>query len=163
MSPVVTQPHVVGDDGITTDDAVKIAKMLKDHGCDIIDVSAGQTTPDAKPIYGRMFQTMFSDQVRNEADMPTMAGGNITTPDQINTILAAGRADLVALARPHLTDPHFPLRAAAHYGYEPQRWPNQYLSAKSQNARLAVAERDRTLELMEEAAPPKPVYRDLEG
>ncbi|MEE2968819.1 MAG: bifunctional salicylyl-CoA 5-hydroxylase/oxidoreductase [Pseudomonadota bacterium] len=153
----------VGDDGITTDDAVEIAKMLKDHGCDIIDVSAGQTTPDAKPIYGRMFQTMFSDQVRNEADMPTMAVGNITTPNQINTILAAGRADLVALARPHLTDPHFTLRAAAHYGYEPQRWPNQYLSAKSQIARLAVAERDRTLELMEEAAPPKPVYRDLEG
>lgn len=151
----------VGDDGITSDDAVEIAKMLKDHGCDIVDVSAGQTTPDAQPVYGRMFQTMFSDQVRNEADMPTMAVGNITSPDQINTILAAGRADLVALARPHLTDPHFTLRAAAHYGYEPQHWPNQYLGGKSQIARLAVAERDRTLDLMEEAAPPKPNYRDL--
>jgi anthraniloyl-CoA monooxygenase len=152
-----------GDDGITGDDAVEIAKLLKSHGCDVIDVSAGQTSTQAQPVYGRMFQTMFSDQVRNEVDIPTVAVGNVTTADQINTILAAGRADLVALARPHLTDPHFTLRAAAHYGYEPQFWPNPYRAGKAQIERLAAADRERTLELMAEAAPPKPVYRDISG
>ena len=150
----------VADGGLTGDDAVEIAKALKSHGCDIVDVSAGQTSTEAEPVYGRMFQVPFSDQVRNEADIPTMSVGNITTADQVNTILAAGRADLCALARPHLTDPHFTLRAAADYGYEPQVWPNQYLSAKSQIQRLAERERERELELMEAAAPPKPNYRD---
>jgi len=162
ISARISATDWVGDDGVTGDDAVEIAKLLKAHGCDIVDVSAGQTTPDAKPVYGRMFQTMFSDQVRNEADLPTMAVGNITSPDQINTILAAGRADLVALARPHLTDPHFTLRAAAHYGYNAQHWPNQYLAGKAQIERLAMAERDNNQALTEAAAPPKQVYRDLE-
>ncbi len=131
----------VGADGVTGEEAVRIARMLADHGCDLIDVSAGQTTPAAQPVYGRMFQTWFSEQVRNEAKVPTIAVGNITTADQVNTILAAGRADLVALARPHLTNPHFTLEAAAHYGVESQRWPAQYHTAKEQAFRLAARER----------------------
>ncbi len=150
----------VDDGGLTGDDAVEIAKMLKACGCDIVDVSAGQTSTEAEPVYGRMFQTPFSDQVRNEAQIPTMAVGNITTADQVNTIVAAGRADLCALARPHLMDPHFTLRAAAHYGYQPQAWPNPYLTAKSQAERLAQRDNERMDELVEAAAPPKPVYRD---
>jgi anthraniloyl-CoA monooxygenase len=150
----------VDDRGLTGDDAVEIAKMLKAHDCDVIDVSAGQTSTEASPVYGRMFQTPFSDQVRNEAGIATIAVGNITTADQVNTIVAAGRADLCALARPHLADPHFTLRAAAHYGYQPQRWPSPYLTAKSQAERLALRENERMDELVEAAAPPKPVYRD---
>ena len=160
MSVRISATDWVADGGLTGDDAVEIAKLLKAHGCDIVDVSAGQTSTEAEPVYGRMFQTPFSDQVRNEAGVPTMAVGNITTADQVTTIGAAGRADLCALARPHLTDPHFTLRAAAHYGYEPQVWPNQYLSAKSQQARLAERDREREEELIEAAAPPKPIYRD---
>jgi anthraniloyl-CoA monooxygenase len=107
-----------------------------------------------------MFQTPFSDRIRNEADIPTIAVGNITTADQINTIVAAGRADLCALARPHLTDPHFTLRAAAQYGYGSQTWPNQYLAAKQQAARLANREQVRISELLDAARPPQPAYRD---
>ena len=134
----------VDDRGFTGADAVEISKMLAAHGCDIIDVSAGQTTKQAVPRYGRMFQTPFADQVRQEAGCATIAVGNITSADQANTIVAAGRADLVALGRPHLNDPYFTLHAAAHYGYQAQRWPNQYLSSKEQTLRLA--ERARTEE-----------------
>ena len=88
----------------------------REAGVDLVDVSTGQTVRDAQPVYGRMFQTPFSEQVRNEARVATMCVGNITTADQVNTILAAGRADLVALGRPHLVDPSFTLRAAAWYG-----------------------------------------------
>ena len=102
--------------GVTGDDAVKIAEAFAEAGVDLVDVSTGQTVREAKPIFGRMFQTPFSDQIRNEARVATMCVGNITTADQVNTILAAGRADLVALARPHLADPYFTLRAAAWYG-----------------------------------------------
>jgi len=140
----------VGDDGVDVQDAIAIGRMFKAHGADVIDVSAGQTTPDAKPIYGRMFQTPFAEAVRNEAQIPTIAVGNITTADQVNTILAAGRADLVALARPHLVDPHFTLHAAAYYGVAQQRWPVQYDAGKEQAMRLtardkADAERVRQL------------------
>ena len=135
-------------DGITGDDAVQVAKLLNSHGADIIDVSAGQTSPDAQPIYGRMFQTQLSEQVRLEARVPTIAVGNITTADQVNTILAAGRADLVALARPHLTEPHFTLKAAAHYGYSQQTWPDQYLAGKAQAERQAIQEKLRLQELL---------------
>ena len=143
----------VGEKGITGDESVSIAKILKDRGCDIIDVSAGQTTPDAKPIYGRMFQTPFSEQIRNEANVPTIAVGNITTADQINTILASGRADLVALARPHLTNPHFTLEAAAWYDQKQQKWPTPYGSAKEQSYRLAKRTKDELQELKQAAAP----------
>src|SRR5258707_10237075 len=91
--------------GITGDDAVVIARAFAEAGVDLVDVSTGQTVRDAQPVYGRMFQTPFSDQVRNEARVATMCVGNITTADQVNTIIAAGRADLVALGRPHLVDP----------------------------------------------------------
>ncbi|MCZ6859823.1 MAG: bifunctional salicylyl-CoA 5-hydroxylase/oxidoreductase, partial [Alphaproteobacteria bacterium] len=128
----------IGAEGITGEDAVAIAKLFAGAGCDLIDVSAGQTTPEADPVYGRMFQTWLSEQVRNEADIATIAVGNITTSDQVNTILAGGRADLVALARPHLSDPSFTLRASAYYGYEAQRWPHQYESGKEQAFRLAA-------------------------
>ena len=134
--------------GLTGEDAVEVAKQLYENGCDIIDVSAGQTTPEAEPIYGRMFQTHLSEQVRLEAKGPTIAVGNITSADQVNTIVAAGRADLVALARPHLTDPHFTLKAAAHYGYTPQFWPEQYLAGKAQAERLAEQDNIRLQEIL---------------
>ena len=160
MSVRISATDWVDDGGLTGDDAVEIAKVLKAHGCDVIDVSAGQTSTEATPIYGRMFQTPFSDKVRNEAEIATIAVGNITTADQVNTIVAAGRADLCALARPHLSDPHFTLRAAAHYGYELQNWPSPYLTAKAQAERLAQRDNERMDELVETAAPPKPIYRD---
>ncbi len=116
--------------GNTGEDAVAVAKLLKQAGCDIIDVSAGQTVSHQKPIYGRMFQVPFSDQIRHEADIPTISVGNIQGPDHINTVLAAGRADLCALARPHLADPYLTLHAAEKYGYPDQYWPPQYLAAK---------------------------------
>ena len=138
----------VDEGGLTGDDAVEVAKMLAAHGADIIDVSAGQTSPDAQPIYGRMFQTPFSEQIRLEAGVPTISVGNITSADQVNTIVASGRADLAALARPHLTDPHFTLKAAAHYGYTLQHWPDQYLAAKRQAESLAAQENQRLQDLL---------------
>ena len=143
----------VGEGGVTGEDAVEIGRAFKDHGCDLIDVSAGQTTPEAKPVYGRMFQTPFSEQIRNEADIPTIAVGNITTSDQVNTIVAAGRADLVALARPHLTNPHFTLEASAWYGHAAQRWPFQYDPAKDQAMRLAQRKKVEAENLRRAAAP----------
>ncbi len=95
------------DGGLTGDDAVAVARAFAEAGCDLIDVSTGQTVADAEPMFGRMFQTPFSDQIRNEAGLATMCVGAITSADQVNTIIAAGRADLVALARPHLVDPVF--------------------------------------------------------
>ena len=103
----------VGTPGVTPEEAVSIAAAFRDAGADIIDVSAGETSPSARPIYGRMFQTPFSDKIRNEARCPTIAVGNIYEPDHVNSIIAAGRADLVALGRPHLADPSWTMRAAA--------------------------------------------------
>ncbi len=122
--------------GITGDDAVEIARAFKQAGVDLMDVSAGQTSIGAQPVYGRMFQTPFADRIRNEVGIATMAVGNITEYDHLNSIIAAGRADLCALARPHLTDPHFALRAAAALGYGEQWWPQQYLAGKAQIERL---------------------------
>ena len=140
-------------DGVTGDEAVKIAELLYTNGADIIDVSAGWTSSRANPVYGRMFQTHLSEQVRLEAGVPTIAVGNITSADQVNTIVAAGRADLVALARPHLTDPHFTLSAAAHYGFEQQYWPDQYLAGKAQSKRLAEQENARLNDLLQANKP----------
>ena len=156
MSVRISATDWVEDGGLAGDDSVEMARLLKAHGCDIIDVSTGQATTEAKPIYGRMFQTPFSDQIRHEAGIPTIAVGAITTADQVNTIIAAGRADLCALARPHLTDPHFTQRAAAHYGYEQQFWPNPYLPAKEQSLRLAEQQNAREWELQMAAKPPRP-------
>src|SRR5437899_12918021 len=111
--------------GITGDDAVAIARAFAEAGVDLVDVSTGQTVRDAQPVYGRMFQTPFSDQVRNEARVATMCVGNITTADQVNTILSAGRADLVALGRPRRVDPSFTRKAAAWYGADGVFCPSQ--------------------------------------
>jgi anthraniloyl-CoA monooxygenase len=120
------------DGGIAGEDSVEIAKAFASAGADIIHVSTGQTSSNARPVYGRMFQTPYSDRIRNEAGIPTIAVGNIINADQVNGIIAAGRADLCALARPHLSDPHWTLHAAAELGYEEQYWPQQYLTGKQQ-------------------------------
>ena len=116
--------------GITDADVIVIATALRDHGCDVIDVSTGQTVSDAKPVYGRMYQVPWSDLVRHEVGIPTITVGNVQNWDHVNTVLASGRADLVALARPHLFDPYFTLHAAAEQGFGGVYWPPQYLSAK---------------------------------
>ena len=113
-------------DGNTGDDAVRIARALKSAGCDLVDVSTGQTDPASKPVYGRMYQAVFSEQVRLEAGIPTLAVGAVTSADQVNTLLLSGRADLVALARPHLADPYFTLHAAAEQDWRGIGWPVQY-------------------------------------
>ncbi|TGQ01613.1 MULTISPECIES: bifunctional salicylyl-CoA 5-hydroxylase/oxidoreductase [unclassified Mesorhizobium] len=130
----------VGIEGVTPADAVEIARRLHEAGVDICDVSAGQTSALAKPVYGRMFQTPFSDRIRNEVGMATMAVGNIYEPDHVNSILMAGRADLVALARPHLADPYWTLHAAVTLGDRGVKWPDPYLPGRDQIYRLA--ERD---------------------
>ena len=118
--------------GNTPDDAVQIARAFKDAGADLIDVSSGQTSTAARPVYGRMYQTPLADRIRNEARIATIAVGAITDPDHVNSIVAAGRADLCALARPHLTDPYWTLHAAAQLRYTDQAWPVQYLSGRAQ-------------------------------
>ncbi|MBX3583708.1 MAG: bifunctional salicylyl-CoA 5-hydroxylase/oxidoreductase [Rhizobiaceae bacterium] len=128
----------VGIEGVTPADAVEIARMLSAAGVDICDVSAGQTSTRAKPVYGRMFQTPFSDRIRNETGMATMAVGNIYEPDHVNSILMAGRADLVCLARPHLADPYWTLHAAVSLGDRGVRWPDPYLPGRDQAYRLAA-------------------------
>jgi len=135
MSVRISANDWAGDDGITPDEAVEIAEAFAREGADLIDVSAGQTTTDARPVYGRMFQTPFSDKLRNEARVATMAVGNIYEPDHANSILAAGRADLVALGRPHLIDPMWTLRAAAALDYRDIHVPPQYLNGQAQLAR----------------------------
>jgi anthraniloyl-CoA monooxygenase len=139
--------------GITGDDAVEIARAFAQAGVDLVDVSTGQTVRDAQPVYGRMFQTPFSEQVRNEARVATMCVGNITTSDQVNTILAAGRADLVALGRPHLVDPSFTLKAAAWYGASDMSCPRQYLPGKEQIFRNSVRDRQDLDDLKIKAKP----------
>ncbi|TWT09543.1 bifunctional salicylyl-CoA 5-hydroxylase/oxidoreductase [Reyranella sp. CPCC 100927] len=126
----------VGDDGVTPEEAVEIARLLQAAGVDICDVSAGQTSIRARPVYGRMFQTPFSDRIRNETGMATMAVGNIYEPDHVNSILLAGRADLVCLARPHLADPYWTLHAAAQLGDRDLKWPDPYLAGRDQLYRL---------------------------
>lgn len=133
-----------GDDGVTADEAVKIATMFEAHGADIIDVSAGQTSTQGKPVYGRMFQTPFSDKIRNEARIKTMAVGNIYEADHVNSILMAGRADLVCIARPHLADPYWTLRAATDLGDRHEVWPKPYDAGRDQAWRLA----DRAAEIV---------------
>ena len=126
-----------GDEGVTPAEAVEIARMFHAAGADIIDVSAGQTSTEARPVYGRMFQTPFSDRIRNEAGLATMAVGNIYEPDHVNSILMAGRADLVCLARPHLADPYWTLHAGVALGDTQARWPLPYLAGRDQAMRLA--------------------------
>lgn len=136
MSVRISASDWVGDEGVTPDEAVEIARAFHAAGADLIDVSAGQTSVEAKPVYGRMFQTPFSDRIRNEAHLATMAVGNITDADQANSILLAGRADLVALARPHLADPYWTLHAAVELGDQATEWPLPYLGGRDQARRL---------------------------
>jgi len=116
--------------GLQPADAVEVARLLKAHGCDIVDVSAGQTVPDARPVYGRLFQTPFSERVRLEAGIPTMTVGNIASHADVNSILAAGRADLCVLARAHLYDPYWTRHAASEQGVD-LPWPDQYAALKT--------------------------------
>jgi len=120
------------DGGLSEEDGLAIARAFAKAGLDMIDVSTGQTVPHQKPVYGRMWQTPFADKIRNEIGIATMAVGNIFECDHVNSIIAAGRADLCAIARPHLANPAWTLEAAASQGYEAQWWPPQYLSGKSQ-------------------------------
>ena len=135
MSVRISATDWAGEDGITPEEAVTIGEAFAREGADLIDVSAGQTWGGQQPVYGRMFQTPFSDRIRNEGRLATMAVGNIYEPDHANSILAAGRADLVALARPHLVDPFWTLRAAAQLDYRDVAVPPQYLNGMSQLAR----------------------------
>jgi anthraniloyl-CoA monooxygenase len=144
------------EDGLCEQELVGLAKMLKQAGVDIINVSTGQVVEEQEPEYGRMYQAPFADCVRNEAGIPTIVAGNITSADQCNTLIAAGRTDIVALARPLLNDPHFVLAAAARYQHRGQFWPPQYHSGRgaafTQAARLAEEQRELRLA----AKPPKP-------
>jgi anthraniloyl-CoA monooxygenase len=117
-------------EGQTPDDATAMARALADHGCDVVDVSSGGNTPRSRPVYGRMYQVPFADRIRHETGVPVMAVGAILGWDHANTILAAGRADLCALARPHLLDPHLTMRASVAYEYDGQAWPAPYLPAR---------------------------------
>ncbi|MDI3335802.1 bifunctional salicylyl-CoA 5-hydroxylase/oxidoreductase [Defluviimonas aestuarii] len=137
MSVRISASDWVGDAGVTPEEAVEIAQAFHTAGADIIDVSAGQTSTDAQPVYGRMFQTPFSDRIRNKAGIATMAVGNIYEPDHVNSILMAGRADLVCLARPHLADPYWTLHAAVALGDRGTDWPLPYLPGRDQAYRLA--------------------------
>ncbi len=139
--------------GLSGEDLIALARMLKEAGCDLIDCSSGQTVPQQKPVYGRMYQAPFADWVRNEVGLPTMTVGAITTADQVNTLLAAGKADLVALARPHLANPSFTLQASAWYQHAGQHWPAQYLTARDQAFRLAERERAEQIDLRLRARP----------
>ena len=114
-------------DGMTLDDTVALAKRLKALGCDVIDVSSAGNVPESDVEYGRMYQVPFADQIRHEAKMPVMAVGAILGADHANTVLAAGRADLVAMARPHLHNPYLTLHAAEHYEQWDHPWPGQYV------------------------------------
>jgi anthraniloyl-CoA monooxygenase len=127
--------------GITADDAVEIAKAFKAAGADMIDCSSGQVSKLEQPVYGRMFQTPFADRIRNEAGIATIAVGAISEADHVNSIIAAGRADLCAVARPHLANPAWTLMEAAKIGYLDLAWPKQYRAAKVQLERNLERER----------------------
>ncbi len=118
--------------GLCDDDLIATARALHEAGADVLDVSTGQTVPWQRPVYGRMYQTPFSDFIRNTLKVPTIAVGNIYEPDHVNSIVASGRADLCAVARPHLANPSWTLQAAAQLQHSEQWWPQQYLPGKSQ-------------------------------
>jgi anthraniloyl-CoA monooxygenase len=139
--------------GLSGEDLIALTRMLKQAGCDLIDCSTGQTVPYQKPVYGRMYQAPYADWVRNEVGIATMTVGAVTTPDQVNTLLASGKADLVALARPHLSNPYFTLQASAWYQHLPQFWPPQYLPGREQAFRNAARERAEMKDLRMKARP----------
>ena len=118
--------------GNTADDAVAIARLFKAAGADIVDCSSGQVVADQKPVYGRMYQTPFADRIRNEVGIPTVAVGAIFEADHVNMVIAAGRADLCAVARPHLADPAWTLHEAAKIGQDAVDWPLPYQAGRNQ-------------------------------
>ncbi len=140
MSVRISALDWMGDEGILPEEAVVMARASHQAGADLIDVSAGQTTPEAAPVYGRMFQPPFCDQIRNEVAIPTMAVGNIYEADHANSILLAGRADLVAVGRPHLADPYWTLHQGASIGDCHADWPLPYLAGRDQAWRPADRE-----------------------
>ncbi|HVW54305.1 MAG TPA: FAD-dependent monooxygenase [Rhizobiaceae bacterium] len=146
--------------GISEAETFAIAKAFAEAGCDLIDVSAGQTVADQKPVYGRMFQVQFAEAIRNVPKMAVMAVGAITEPGQVNTILHTRRADLVALGRPHMWDPYFTHQAAAWYDARNQHWPKQYLSGRDQAYREFQKRREQDVELRRKARP-RPSEFDL--
>jgi anthraniloyl-CoA monooxygenase len=146
--------------GLSGEDLMALTRMLKQAGCDMIDCSTGQTVPHQKPVYGRMYQAPFSDWVRNEVGIATMTVGAVTTPDQVNTLLASGKADLVALARPHLANPYFTLQASAWYQHMGQFWPPQYLSGRDQAYRNVARERAEQMDLRIKARPASHEVKD---
>jgi anthraniloyl-CoA monooxygenase len=127
--------------GITPDDAVRIARLFKDAGADMVDCSSGQVSKQEKPVFGRMYQTPFADRIRNEARIPAIAVGSIFEADHANSIIAAGRADLCAVGRPHLANPAWTLTEAARIGFTAIAWPKQYLAGKAQLERNLERER----------------------
>ncbi|MFZ6732604.1 bifunctional salicylyl-CoA 5-hydroxylase/oxidoreductase [Undibacterium sp. Ji42W] len=145
--------------GITPDDAVAIAMLFKAAGADMIDCSSGQVSKQEKPVYGRMFQTPFADRIRNEAQIPTIAVGAIFEADHANSIIAAGRADLCAIARPHLADPAWTLHEAAKLGFNDMPWPKQYVAGKMQLERNL--ERDRQVAAASAGLTPQQVAAKL--
>jgi anthraniloyl-CoA monooxygenase len=149
--------------GLSGEDLIALTRMLKAAGCDLVDCSTGQTVPHQKPVYGRMYQASYADWVRNEVGIATMTVGAVTTADQVNTLLAAGKADLVALARPHLTNPSFTLQASAWYQHMAQHWPPQYLAGRDQAFRLAARERAEQTDLKLRARPASHEVKDEKG
>jgi anthraniloyl-CoA monooxygenase len=143
--------------GITPDDAIAIGQAFKQAGADMIDCSSGQVSKREKPVYGRMFQTPFSDRVRNEGDIATIAVGGISEADHVNSIIAAGRADLCAVARPHLANPAWTLTEAARIGYTMITWPPQYRSGKAQLESIFARERAAQATARNDTASKEPV------
>lgn len=145
--------------GLNLDDLKTIALAFKNAGVDIIHASSGQTVPWQKPVYGRMWQTPFAEFIRAEADIPTIAVGDITLPEQINTIIADERADICALARPHLNNPFFTRQAAGHYGARDQSWSPQYETGEYQLYREAEKTNEKALDLALKARPNRRHYQ----
>ena len=146
--------------GLSGEDLMALTRMLKEAGCDMIDCSTGQTVPQQKPVYGRMYQAPFADWVRNEVGIATMTVGAISSADQVNTLLASGKADLVALARPHLANPYFTLQASAWYQHTPQHWPLQYLPGRDQAFRNALRDRAELTDVKLRARPASHELKD---
>src|SRR5690606_1977495 len=126
----ITASDWAGDSGLSGDDAVAIARACGAQGADLIDVSSGGNVPEHVPEYGRMYQVPFAERIRYETGLPVCAVGAILGADHCNTILTAGRADLCAMARPHLADPYLTAHAAARYGAAEHWWPGQYVPGR---------------------------------
>ena len=143
-------------DGLSERDLLALVRSLKENGADVINVSTGQVVSHEDPVYGRMYQAPFADRVRNEGGIATIVAGNITSADQVNTLVAAGRTDMVALARPAMNEPQLVLNAAARYGYTAQHWPEQYGAGKFAAELNAERDNREEINLRTAAKPPNP-------